>query len=265
MKTIFINFFSVIYERIDMKYILCAVILFFAADQLSAQQWKWPDQPKNLTALPAATTGKDLQRTMFSFTGALGVRCTYCHVGEEGKDFKDFDFVSDAKPEKNKARLMIKMVKNINSQFLAVLHEDNAPSIQVNCQTCHRGNSTPILLEDQLKKTFDKSGLDSIVKQYRALREQFYGGFTYNFKEGTLLRLADKISEDSTKMQSAIEIVKLNIEMYPAFPFSYTHLASWYEDAHNIPAAIENYQKAIALNPKNEMLKKRLEKLQGGK
>jgi len=246
-----------------MKYILCAVLLFLAADQLSAQQWKWPDQPKNLTALPATTVGKDLQRTMFGFTSALGVRCTYCHVGEEGKDFKDFDFVSDAKPAKNKARLMIKMVKNINTQFLADMHEDNTPSMQVNCQTCHRGNSTPILLEDQLKRTFDKSGLDSTIKQYRALREQLYGGFTYNFKEGTLLRLADKITEDSTKMQAAIEIVKLNIEMYPTFAFSYTHLASYFEDMGNKPAAIEQYQKALSFNPKNEMIKKQLERLQG--
>ncbi|MDP1677476.1 MAG: c-type cytochrome [Bacteroidota bacterium] len=245
-----------------MKHILVVMVIFFAADQLSAQQWKWPDQPKNLTALPASTAGKDLQRVMFGFTGSLGVRCTYCHVGEEGKDFKEFDFVSDAKPAKNKARLMIKMVKNINTQFLTNLHDDNSPAIQVNCQTCHRGNALPILLEDQLKKTFDKSGIDSTIKQYRALREQFYGGFTYNFKEGSLLRLADKISEDSTKMPAAIEIIKLNIEMYPSFAFSYTHLASYFEDLGNKQGAIENYQKALSLNPKNEMIKRQLDKLQ---
>lgn len=245
-----------------MKYILSAVLLFVASEQLSAQQWKWPDQSKTLTTLPTSTSGKDLQRIMFGFTGALGVRCPYCHVGEEGKDFKEFDFVSDAKPAKNKARLMIKMVKNINTNFLADFHDDNTPSLQVNCQTCHRGNALPILLEDQLKRTFDKAGIDSTIRQYRALREQLYGGFTYNFKEGTLLRLADKIAEDSTKMSAAIEIIKLNIEMYPTFAFSYTHLASWYEDSHNVPAAIENYKKALSLNPKNEMIKRQLERLQ---
>jgi tetratricopeptide (TPR) repeat protein len=245
-----------------MKSILLVLVVFFTAGQLSAQQWQWPDKPKNITVLPSTATGRELQRTMFGYTNALGVRCTYCHAGEEGKDFKDFDFVSDAKPAKNKARLMVKMVKNINTQFLAGLHEDNTPSIAVNCQTCHRGNSMPIALEDQLKKTFDGFGIDSTIKQYRSLHEQFYGGFTYNFKEGTLLRLADKISEDSTKKQAAIEIIKLNIELYPAFTFSYMHLASYYEDQGNKQAAIENYQKALSLNPKNEMLKKRLEKLQ---
>ncbi|MFA5835124.1 MAG: c-type cytochrome [Bacteroidota bacterium] len=248
-----------------MKQFTTIITMLICLQILSAQQWQWPDKPKNITALPSSIGGRDLQRTMFSFTGSLGVRCTYCHVGEEGKDFKDFDFVSDAKPAKNKARMMIKMVKEINGKFLADFHNDNSASIQVNCQTCHRGNSTPIALEDKLKQTFDAAGIDSTIKQYRALREQFYGGFTYNFKEGTLLRLADKIYADSTKRQAALDVVNLNIEMYPAFAFSYTHLASYYEDMGNKQAAIESYQKAIAVNPKNEILKKQLERLQNGK
>ena len=248
-----------------MKQVCIAFLMIFTIDRLAAQQWQWPETPKNISVLPSTAVGRELQRTMFGYTNALGVRCTYCHVGEEGKDFKEFDFPSDAKPAKNKARLMIKMVKNINTQFLQGLHEDNSPSMQVSCQTCHRGNSTPISLEEQLKKTYDAAGIDSTVRHYRTLREQFYGGFTFNFKEGTLLRLADKIAEDTTKMQDAMAVVRLNIEMYPSFAFSYVHLASWYEDAHNIPAAIEQYQKAVAVNPKNEMLKRRLEKLQNSK
>lgn len=248
-----------------MKNSLLVVMIFIVTESLSAQQWKWPDKPKNITALPSTVGGRDLQRTMTGYTNALGVRCTHCHVGEEGKDFNEYDFVSDAKPAKNKARLMIKMVKSINTQFLADLHEDGTASMQVNCQTCHRGNSVPITLDEQLKRTYDRTGIDSTIKQYRALREQFYGGFTYNFKERTLLRLADRIKEDSTKISHAMEIVKLNIEMYPAYPFSYTHLASYYEDLGNKQAAIENYQKALSLNPNEEMIKKRIEALQKDK
>lgn len=248
-----------------MKYFTIVVIAFFISETLSAQQWKWPDKPKNITALPSTVAGRELQRTMFGYTNALGVRCTHCHVGEEGKDFNVYDFASDARPAKNKARLMIKMVKNINTQFLAGIHEDDTPSMQVNCQTCHRGNSLPITLEEQLKRTYDRSGIDSTIKQYRALRELFYGGFTYNFKERTLLRLADKILEDTTKIAHAMEIVKLNIEMYSAYASSFTHLASYYEDLGNKQAAIENYQKALSLNPDEEMIKKRIEKLQKDK
>lgn len=248
-----------------MKGIALAVLLAIFATPLVAQQWRWPDKPKNLKVLPATTAGKDLQRTMMGFTNGLGVRCVYCHVGEEGKDLSTFDFPSDAKPEKEKARTMIKMMSAVNTQYLAGINGGGAPSIAVACVTCHHGNSLPILLEDKLKRTFDKSGIDSTIKQYRALKDQFYGGFTYNFKEGTLLRLADKIMEDTTKAAAAIQVVKLNIEIYPAFAFSYVHLASYYEDQGNTKAAIENYQQAVKLNPKDERLQKQLERLQGKK
>jgi tetratricopeptide (TPR) repeat protein len=248
-----------------MKAIVAALLITIFTAPLVAQQWQWPDKPKNLQVLPPTTTGKILQRTMQGFTSGLGVRCVYCHVGEEGKDFSTFDFASDNKPEKDKARIMYRMVNAVNTQFLVELNGGSASSIPVTCVTCHHGNSTPILLEDKLKRTFDVSGIDSTVKQYHTLKDKFYGGFTYNFKEGTLLRLADKIMEDSTQSAAGIQVLKLNIEMYPSFAFSYVHLANYYEGQGNIKAAIENYQEAIKLNPKDERLQKQLERLQGKK
>jgi hypothetical protein len=111
----------------------------------------------------------------------------------------------------------------------------------------------------------DSHGLDSTVREYRALRERFYGGNAYNFMEGTLLRLADKIFEDPTKRPAAFEIVRLNLEQYPSFPFSYAHPGSWYDDMNNIPLAVENYKKALSFIPNNEFLKKRIAELEGQK
>jgi tetratricopeptide (TPR) repeat protein len=248
-----------------MKGSVLAVLVMVCATSGVAQQWRWPESPKNMKVLPPTMGGRELQRTMSGFTGALGVKCVFCHVGEEGKDFSQFDFASDAKPEKEWARTMIAMTNAINTKHLAGFNEGAGPSPAVTCMTCHRGNATPIFLEDKLKQTFDLAGIDSTIREYRALREKFYGGFTYNFKEGTLLRLADKIMEDTSRSAAAIRIVKLNIEMYPAFAFSYVHLASYYEDRGNIPEAIENYRKAVALNPRDERLKKQLERLEARK
>jgi tetratricopeptide (TPR) repeat protein len=245
-----------------MKRVILVYTLFLSAIPLFAQRWEWPDNPKNLSVLPKTATGRELQRTMFSFTGGLGVRCTYCHVGEEGKDFSEYDFASDAKPEKNKARTMIKMMNNINDVYLAELHVDSTSSLRVSCMTCHHGNAVPILLEDKLKRTFDHYGIDSTIKQYRTLREQFYGGFTYNFKEWTLVRLAELISDDTTKASAAIQVLKLNIELYPTFAFSYARLASIYEGEGNTGAAVENYEQALKLDPNNRMAKGKLERLQ---
>jgi hypothetical protein len=279
-----------------MKGFVVALFLVVFTTSLAAQQWRWPEKAQNLKVLPPTTSAKELQRTMVSFTNGLGVRCSYCHVGEEGKDLSEYDFPSDSKPEKDKARTMISMVNAVNTQYLVGFHRDNTSSLQVTCITCHHGNALPILLEDKLKRTFDVTSIDSTIRQYRALREQFYGGFTFNFKEGTLLRLADKILEDTTrtpttvqvsklnvikegtsfrvsekvwedtaKTSAAIRLLKLNIELYPAFAFSYVHLANIYEDHGNIQGAIENYQQAVKLNPRDERLKKQLERLQGKK
>jgi tetratricopeptide (TPR) repeat protein len=248
-----------------MRGCVLAMLVTMSVSSVFAQQWHWPDNPKNLKVLPPTTTGKELQRTMFGYTSGLGVKCLFCHAGQEGQEFSQIDFASDANPEKEEARTMITMVNAINAKYLAGMNNGKGASLSVSCLTCHRGNTQPILLEERLKQTFDATGIDSTIRQYRALREQYYGGFTYNFKEGTLLRLADKIMEDTTKSAAAIQIVKLNIEMYPAFAFSYVHLASYYEDAGNIPEAIENYRQAIKLNPRDERLKKQLERLEAKK
>jgi tetratricopeptide (TPR) repeat protein len=246
-----------------MKNLVLALFLLTAANTLLSQQWQFPDKLKNSSVLPKNITSKELGATMRGFTSALGVRCTYCHVGEEGKDLKEYDFPSDAKPAKTKARTMITMVQAVNGQYLSQLSKETSNGIKVSCVTCHHGVPVPMPLEDVLKKTFDRSGLDSTIKEYRALREKFYGGNAYNFKEGTLLRLADKIFEDSTQRPAAFEVVRLNIEMYPSFPFSYAHLGSWYDDMKNVPLAIENYKKALSFIPSNEFLKKRIAELEG--
>ena len=245
-----------------MKGLVLAALVVCGAPSLLAQQWQWPDNPKNLKVLPATTTGKELQRVMNGFTSGLGVRCDYCHVDEQGKGFAGFDFASDAKPTKATARTMLTMVNVINKQYLASLQQDKAASITVGCVTCHHGNVVPILLEDKLKQTFDASGLDAALKQYRTLRDQYYGGFTYDFKEGTLLRLADKIMADTTKTAAAIAVLKFNAELYPSFAFTYVHLANVYEQMGNIPEAIANYNQAIKVNPGDERIKRQLERLQ---
>ena len=248
-----------------MKQILIGLLLIFISIPAAAQRWQWPDAPKNITVLPKSATGRELQRTMNTFTGGLGVRCTYCHVGEEGRDFSEFDFASDAKPEKNKARIMIQMMNGINNEYLSQLNVDSTSALRVSCVTCHHGNTVPILLEDKLKRTYDRYGLDSTLHQYRALREQYYGGFNYNFKEGSLLRLAERISEDTSKTKDAIAVLNLNIELYPAFAFSYARLAGMYESQKNIQGAIENYEKALNLDPRNGMAKRRLDELKNKK
>jgi len=66
------------------------------------------------------------------FATSLGRRCNFCHVNNNGQ----WDYASDAKPEKNTAREMIRMVLETNKTFFK-------GNVEVQCNTCHRGRNNP--------------------------------------------------------------------------------------------------------------------------
>ncbi len=84
----------------------------------AAAEWP-PDSLVNIQALPKDTSVRELRTMMRGFAGALGVRCTHCHVGDDPNDLTSIDFTSDEKIEKRKAREMIRMVRRINEELLA--------------------------------------------------------------------------------------------------------------------------------------------------
>lgn len=110
-----------------------------AAPSNAAQHWEHPG-PKNLQVLPKDISGKDLIATMRGYTAALGVECSFCHA--ENPQTHRLDFSSDANPHKNTARIMIRMLNEINTKYLATADGD-APVKSASCGTCHRGNALP--------------------------------------------------------------------------------------------------------------------------
>ena len=96
---------------------------------------------KNLKVFPKDISRADLLSNMKFFAQSLGVRCTHCHVGEEGKPLSTFDFASDAKRTKLTARKMLAMVHRINSQDFGVT---DSSKVKVTCYSCHRGARKPL-------------------------------------------------------------------------------------------------------------------------
>lgn len=95
---------------------------------------------KNLKVFPAEIPRERLIAAMKNFSTSLGVKCTFCHVGEEGKP-ESMDFASDANKHKDIARAMMLMVRRTNEQDFAV--KDFRES-KVTCYTCHRGAPEPL-------------------------------------------------------------------------------------------------------------------------
>jgi len=104
-----------------------------------------PDEPKytNLKVLPKNVSSKVLQGIMADdFEDGLGVSCNFCHANN--KDGHGLDFASDAKPEKEIARQMMRMTLGINKKYLKMKHPQlGDAALVVQCTTCHKGQPFP--------------------------------------------------------------------------------------------------------------------------
>jgi len=95
--------------------------------------------PTNLQVLPKDMSRPDVVTIMRGFNAALGVQCNYCHV-MEGRGGRN-DMAADEKPQKNTARLMLRMVNTVNQQLAAAISKPDLE--KVDCGTCHRGDAIP--------------------------------------------------------------------------------------------------------------------------
>jgi hypothetical protein len=123
---------------------LGVVALFMISPATLLGQNRFPPPAfKNLQVLPNDATAAMVVGTMKGFANNLGVRCQFCHVGNEGLPLEQFDFVSDEMQQKKTARVMMRLTADINKQLDAAVPRAAGAEARVTCITCHRGKSTP--------------------------------------------------------------------------------------------------------------------------
>jgi predicted trehalose synthase len=103
----------------------------------------------NLQVFPQNITHDELIANMRGFAKALGTRCDHCHAANPAGSAEAMNFASDAKPEKNVARAMLKMVHAANVDYLAKV---NPHGQMVTCNTCHRGHTVPDVTAESAEK-----------------------------------------------------------------------------------------------------------------
>lgn len=117
----------------------CVVISSVAANTSAKKEVRYT----NLKVLPKDINSKDLQGIMADdFEDGLGVTCGFCHAN--AKDGHGLDFASDAKPEKEIARAMMRMTLRINKKYFKIKHPHiGGDALTVTCATCHKGEAFP--------------------------------------------------------------------------------------------------------------------------
>lgn len=119
--------------------ILCTVSLALTATAPSSELTS-PLKPTNLRVLPPNSSAADIKGLMEQYGDELGVTCDYCHTRSPGS--QKLDYASDDNPAKQTARVMITMLNEINTKYLAQL-DDQKYAVLVSCGNCHRGHADP--------------------------------------------------------------------------------------------------------------------------
>ena len=258
------------------RLVVAGIILWggLAAHSLRAQFP--PDTLQNIKVLASDLTPRQVIDIMRGFALGLGVRCQFCHVGEEGQPLEEFDFPSDEKVMKRKAREMIKMVTAINEQHLAGLEDRGDPAVVVTCETCHHGVSKPRRIQDILLDSYRENGVDSALAAYRALRAEYYGTAAYDFGAFTIPEVADLLMTrvarsrgagvppgDHPDVRAAIALLEVDLEFAPRSPFAHAGLGQAYRLLGDTTAALASFERALEIDPGNRAAQIGIQRLRG--
>lgn len=237
--------------------ILLPGCFLFAQDQ-----WSWPEKPANLQVLPKDWPGSRLRPVMGMFVRGLGVTCSYCHVGTEGRPLTTYDFASDNNPNKNRAREMFRMLGSINDH-LKNINPSGDKRVGMGCNTCHRGRPRPMTLAEELGEKNRQQGAETMIAHYKDLKENFLERGAYDFSERSLNNFGYELL-GSNDITTAIQVLTLNSEQFPDSPNVWDSLAEGYLKAGDLGKAEEYYKKVLVLDPGNENATAQLKKIKDG-
>jgi tetratricopeptide (TPR) repeat protein len=239
---------------------LALPLLLVLASPLRAQI---PDRFENLRVFPRDIPRDSLVQAMRSISLSLGVRCVYCHVGQEGaNNFEGYDFDSDDKRPKRTARFMMRMVRELNTRTLAQLPDRRDPPVQVTCMTCHRGMPFPTTIEAVLTRTIDSAGVAAAITRYRQLRQENLERGRFDFSEGPVADVARRLAAQG-KSADAEALLVMNGELHPESAAIDLQMGDLYRARGDREHAAERYRRALEKQPNNAMARRRLEELAG--
>ena len=232
--------------------------LAFPSALASQAPGKWPpDSLINVHVIPRTTPVIEVVGAMRNVAGGLGVRCQFCHVGEEGMPLERFDFASDEKRTKLVARQMMRMVQEINRR-LDTIPGRTSSGLQVSCATCHRGVSRPLPLATIVIDAAVAAGSDSAIRAYRGLRQRYYGRDAYDFGEASLNTAAFRLGRTG-KYDDAFALLKLNEEMVPGSSGQYVFRGNINLMKGDTTAAVAAFREAMRRDPTNGEARGRLQ------
>ncbi|MGD9345080.1 MAG: serine hydrolase [Candidatus Aminicenantes bacterium] len=104
-------------------------------------------------------------------------------------------------------------------------------------------------IADVFLKTLREKGIEAAIEQYRDLKTNHPKDYIFQPRE--LNTVGYMVLRDMKNPEAAIDIFKLNVEMYPRYANGYDSLAEAYMENGDFEKAIKFFAKSLELNPKN--------------
>jgi tetratricopeptide (TPR) repeat protein len=117
----------------------------------------------------------------------------------------------------------------------------------------------PTPLEDTMLDIFLKQGMDAALRHYRAFKAEPMNAYVDTV--WSLRLVGRRLMNVHKRFPDAIEIFKFNVTEHPRSDMALFVLGDAYERTGDVKQAIENYEKSLALNPKDWELVDRLKAL----
>jgi CubicO group peptidase (beta-lactamase class C family) len=145
------------------------------------------------------------------------------------------------------------------------VHNDGLGHIAFNLRNILFGHEPEVprrSILDAVSRTLESSGIAAAIARFRDLKDRHPGEF--DFSEQQLNSFGYQLLSEG-RTNEAIDFFKLNTETYPEWANGYDSLAEAYSALGNIALAIENYEKALKLDPNHAHAEAQLKVLRAPK
>jgi Putative esterase/Tetratricopeptide repeat len=102
--------------------------------------------------------------------------------------------------------------------------------------------------------------IGDVIAEYRRLKEK--GGTNHNFAEPELVELGNSLVA-MRRPADAVLIYRLNLESYPRSAHTFSRLGTAYDRLGDKAAALENFRRAVQLNPNDRYATDAIKRLEG--
>ena len=221
---------------------------------------------KNAQVLPKDFRGREApSAVMRGFTRSLGVRCTHCHVGEEGKPLGT---ATTSFPTRTRTRIAPVRCTAWTRRHQRTPEEDH-PDAPIRGSTCGAGpaiGGVPVRRPSarRWRKRGRSPGSEAAVARYRELRGRYEDAGAFDFRERTLADFAGDLVEEKD-YEAAIPVLKLNAEVFPKSSDAWEGLGEAYRSAGKSELAVLSYRKALDLDAQNDGARQALRELEAPK